>query len=53
MAEQYCDHFDCACPPFVTDGRVSQAEWDRYVADMEITPEEQARAKAAHQYGTS
>lgn len=43
-----CDHFDCACPPFVTDGRVSLREWSIYVADMDITPAEQANAKVAH-----
>lgn len=49
--EPYCEHFDCACPPFVTDGRVGQAEWARYVKDMDISYEQQANAKVAHQLG--
>lgn len=28
---RYCEHFDCACPPFVLDGRVSSEEWGTYL----------------------
>jgi hypothetical protein len=51
MAEQHCEHFDCACPPFVTDGRVSEAEWDRYVAAMDLTYDQVATAKVVLQMG--
>lgn len=64
IPEDYCDHFDCACPPFVLDQRVSSAEWGKYVRDNrlgyaeEVPFEYGTRAKPCpafndgkHQYG--
>jgi hypothetical protein len=32
-----CDHFDCACPPFVLDGRVSSQEWAGHLRKMGLS----------------